>query len=66
MILIAFMLWLISLHSMKNISSNGGEFKSSNDEYNFIWDELSGASGDIPGDDILFYGPSFGPFHNNS
>ena len=33
-------------------------------EYHFIWEEFEGALGDLPGDDILSYGASFGPFHN--
>ncbi len=33
-------------------------------EYEFIWDEFADAPGDILGDDILHFGPSFGPFHN--
>lgn len=32
--------------------------------YQYIWDEYYQALGDLPGDDILAYGTSFGPFHN--
>ncbi|MHA1795190.1 MAG: hypothetical protein ACTSUK_03700 [Promethearchaeota archaeon] len=34
--------------------------------YTYIWDEFANSSGDIPGDDILAYGGSYGPFHNFS
>ena len=34
------------------------------EDYTFIWDEFNDAPGDIPGDDILEFGPSFGNFHN--
>jgi len=34
--------------------------------YTYIWDEFANSSGDIPGDDILAYGGSYGPFHNYS
>ncbi|WP_457919600.1 M14 family zinc carboxypeptidase [Candidatus Lokiarchaeum ossiferum] len=33
-------------------------------DYEYIWDEFSDAPGDIAGDDILQFGPSFGKFHN--
>ncbi len=33
-------------------------------EYEFTWDEFADAPGDILGDDILHFGPSFGLFHN--
>jgi hypothetical protein len=36
----------------------------SSSNYQFIWDDFNGALGDLQGDDILTYGPSFGPFHN--
>ena len=35
-------------------------------DYIFIWDEFINASKDLPGDDILTFGSSFGPFHNYS
>ena len=32
--------------------------------YQFIWETYNGSLGDLPGDDILIYGESFGQFHN--
>ena len=43
-------------------SSNSSIWQESG--YNFIWDEFVDAPGDIPGDDILQFGSSFGVFHN--
>ena len=36
------------------------------DDYVYIWDELSNATGDLPGDDIVTWGSSFEPYHNYS
>ncbi|MHA1744721.1 MAG: M14 family zinc carboxypeptidase [Promethearchaeota archaeon] len=33
-------------------------------DYIFIWETYKNVSGDLPGDDILIYGQSLGPFHN--
>ncbi len=32
----------------------------------WIWEEYEGAPGPLPGDDVVHWGPSLGPFHNHS
>ena len=35
-------------------------------DYVYFWEEMQNLPGNLPGDDILHYGSSFGPFHNYS
>ncbi|TFH29883.1 MAG: hypothetical protein E4G98_03085 [Promethearchaeota archaeon] len=46
-----------------NSSPSSSEYP---DSYRYMWEEFSNASGNLPGDDILQYGSTFGPFHNYS
>ncbi len=38
--------------------------KQEAEPYHWIWEELYGAPGSIPGEDVVFWGENLGPYHN--
>lgn len=55
---------ILTTEQQNKINKASDSIKSSQNNYLFIWDELEDAPGYIHGDDIIFWGESFGPYHN--
>ncbi|NPD87634.1 MAG: hypothetical protein HGN29_02855 [Asgard group archaeon] len=56
---------ILNLRSVNTILSNAGIVKEQNNSsYIWLWEELYGAPSNIPGEDVVFWGESLGPYHN--
>ncbi|MCG3226187.1 MAG: hypothetical protein H7645_04650 [Candidatus Heimdallarchaeota archaeon] len=56
---------ITNLQSSNVTSFNTDVVKEQNyTSYIWLWEELNGAPGNIPGEDVVFWGDNLGPYHN--
>ena len=66
-ILVFIVIILLTNHQVLQITESAYSFttsKKQENDYLWIWEELSNPPGDIDGEDVVFWGENIGPYHN--